>query len=74
LDWLETQSTTTFSNVGREERRRRKKVVGRDREEGMILFIGRGNYCRSIGCQGGHQSNEGHGHILSCSEDEQHFQ
>jgi len=54
LDWLETQSTTTFRNVGREERRRRKKVVGRNREEGRILFTRRGNYSRIMGCQGGH--------------------
>ena len=28
LDWLETQSTTTPRNVGRNEGRGRKKVVG----------------------------------------------
>jgi len=74
LDWLETQSTIAFRNAGREERRRRKKVVGRNREEGRILFTRRGNYNRSMGCQGGHQSNEGHRYRLSCSEDEEHFQ
>jgi len=61
-------------NIEREERRRRKKVVGRDRGEGRILFTRRGNYRRGMGCQGGDQRNEGHGHSLSFSEDEKHIQ
>jgi len=44
LDWLEAQSTIYFGNVGRKERRSRKKELGRDREEGMILFTGRRDY------------------------------
>ena len=54
LDWLETQSTTNFRNVGRKERRIRKKVMGRDREKGKISFTRRRNYNRSMGCLGGH--------------------
>jgi len=50
LDWLEAQSTISFGNSGRKERRRRKKVVGRDREEGKILFTGRRDYNKSKGC------------------------
>jgi len=73
LDCLETQSTTAFRNVGREERRRIKKGVGGYRERGRIVFIGRGNYNRSMGCQGSHQSNEGHGYRLCFSEDEHYF-
>jgi len=53
LDWLQTQSTTAFRNVGRKESRRRNKVVGRDGEQGRILFTRRRNYSRSMGCQGG---------------------
>jgi len=48
--------------------------VRRDREEDKILFTRRRNYNRSMGCQGGHKSNEGHGYRLSCSEDEKNFQ
>jgi len=50
LDWLEAQSTIDFGNVVRKERRRRKKAVGRDREEGRMLFTGRRDYNRITGC------------------------
>jgi len=51
LDWLEAQYTIAFGNVGRKERRRRKKVVGRDSEECRVLFTGGRDYNKNMGCQ-----------------------
>ena len=48
--------------------------MGINREEWRDLSIRVGDYNRSLECQGGDQSNEGHGHRLSCSKDEKHFQ
>jgi len=50
LDWVQTESTTSLRNVGRKEGRVRKKVVGRDREEGRSLFTGGRNYNKTMEC------------------------